>query len=96
MKQTIQIIKRIIAVFAATALGVLGAGSLVGIDVYKAALMAGVGGIATVIERLSRAYLEDGVLNADEINAAFSSVASQSNSGSGYAPADVSPTEKGK
>ena len=89
MKQTIQIIKRIIAVFAATALGVLGAGSLVGIDVYKAALMAGVGGIATVVERLSRAYLEDGVLDADEINAAFSSVASQSNSGSGYAPADV-------
>jgi hypothetical protein len=69
----VQIIKRIIAVFAATALPVLGAGSIVGIDVATAALMAGIGGVATVVEKLARAYMEDGDLSEEDINAAFSS-----------------------
>jgi hypothetical protein len=34
--------------------------------------MAGIGGVATVLEGLSRAYLDDGNLSADEINAVFS------------------------
>jgi hypothetical protein len=69
----VQIIKRIIAVFAATALPVLGAGSIVGIDVATAALMAGIGGVATVVEKLARAYMEDGDLSEEDINAAFAS-----------------------
>jgi hypothetical protein len=72
-KIMVQIIKRIIAVFAATALPVLGAGSIVGIDVATAALMAGIGGVATVVEKLARAYMEDGDLSEEDINAAFSS-----------------------
>lgn len=71
MKQTIQIVKRMFATFVATALGVVGSGAIVGVDVAKAALMAGVGACAVVLERLSRSYLEDGVLSEDEINAAF-------------------------
>jgi CBS-domain-containing membrane protein len=71
MKQTIQIVKRMFATFVATALGVVGSGAIVGVDVPKAALMAGVGACAVVLERLSRSYLEDGVLSEDEINAAF-------------------------
>lgn len=71
MKQTIQIIKRMAATFVATALGVVGSGAIVGVDVQKAALMAGVGACAVVLERLSRSYLDDGVLTEDEINAAF-------------------------
>ena len=74
----INVIKRIFAVFAATALSVLGAGSLVGVDVWKAAAMAGIGGIATVVERLSRAYVEDGHLSEEDINAAFSGVSTDS------------------
>jgi hypothetical protein len=69
----VQIIKRIIAVFAATALPVLGAGSIVGIDVATAALMAGIGGVATVVEKLARAYMEDGDLSEEDVNAAFAS-----------------------
>jgi hypothetical protein len=72
-KIMVQIIKRIIAVFAATALPVLGAGSIVGIDVATAALMAGIGGVATVVEKLARAYMEDGDLSEEDINAAFAS-----------------------
>ncbi len=43
----------------------------------KAALMAGVGAVAVVLERLSRAYLEDGELTMDEVNSAFSGFGSQ-------------------
>ena len=66
-----QISARILAVFLATALSVLGAGSIVGVSIWQSALMAGIGGVATVVERLSRAYLDDGNLTEDEINAAF-------------------------
>lgn len=71
MKQIVEIIKRMVATFVATAIGVVGSGAIVGVDVAKAALMAGVGACAVVLERLSRSYLEDGELSEDEINAAF-------------------------
>jgi CBS-domain-containing membrane protein len=71
IKQIVDIVTRMFATFIATALGVVGSGALVGVDVAKAALMAGVGACAVVLERLSRSYLEDGVLSKDEINAAF-------------------------
>jgi hypothetical protein len=68
------IITRIIAVFAASALSVIGAGALAGVELWKAAMMAGIGGMATVVEALARSYMDDGVLDEDEINAAFSKV----------------------
>ena len=71
MNQIVQIIKRMIATFVATAIGVVGSGAIVGVDVAKAALMAGVGACAVVLERLSRSYLEDGELSEQEINEAF-------------------------
>ena len=71
MNQTIDVVKRMIATFVATALGVVGSGAVVGVDVQKAALMAGVGACAVVLERLSRSFLDDGKLSQDEINAAF-------------------------
>ena len=71
IKQVKDVVARMFATFIATALGVVGSGALVGVDVAKAALMAGVGACAVVLERLSRSYLEDGVLSNDEINAAF-------------------------
>ena len=72
--QTIKsIILRIIAVFAVSGLSVLGAGSVVGIDILSAILMAGILGVASVIEKLARAFLNDGKLGIDEINQAFSS-----------------------
>jgi hypothetical protein len=33
--------------------------------------MAGIGGVATVVESLAKSYLGDGQLSADEINNAF-------------------------
>lgn len=65
---------RILAVFAASGLSVLGAGAVVGVDLLSAVFMAGILGVATVVEKLARAFLEDGKLTLDEINAAFSKV----------------------
>jgi hypothetical protein len=65
---------RIVAVFAASGLSIIGAGSLVGIDTLTAVIMAGTLGVATVVEKLARAFLDDGKLDEDEINSAFSSV----------------------
>lgn len=71
---TKNILLRIVAVFAASGLGVIGAGSLVGVDTVTAIIMAGTLGVATVVEKLARAFLDDGKLSAAEINAAFNSV----------------------
>jgi hypothetical protein len=62
---------RMVAVFIATALGVIGTGALIGVEVWQAGLMAGIGGVATVLEGLSRAYLQDGKLTTDDINNVF-------------------------
>jgi hypothetical protein len=65
---------RILAVFAASGLAVLGAGAIVGVELMSAVFMAGILGVATVVEKLARAFLEDGKLSLEEINAAFSKV----------------------
>jgi hypothetical protein len=65
---------RMLAVFIATALGVIGTGALIGVEVWQAALMAGIGGVATVLENLARAYLDDGKITQDEINGVFTKV----------------------
>ena len=71
------VMMRIVAVIAAEALGVIGAGSLVGIEVWQAAVLAGALGAATVVEALARFFLADGKLDSDEINAAFAKVDSK-------------------
>jgi hypothetical protein len=68
------IFARIIAVFAASGLSVIGAGAVVGISTAKAVILAGTLGVATVVEKLARGFLDDGRLTIDEINSAFSSV----------------------
>ena len=73
-KKLKQITTRIIAVFSASGLSVVGAGTLAGVQLWQAVLMAGIGGVATVIEGLSRAYLDDGKLSDEEIDAVFNSV----------------------
>ena len=68
------VIWRILAVFAASGLSVLGAGAVVGVDLLSAVSMAGILGVATVVEKLARAFLEDGKLTMDEINLAFAKI----------------------
>ena len=68
------IILRIMATFAASGLGVIGAGTIAGVPVWKAVFMAGIAGVATVVEGLARAFLNDGKLDANEINSVFAKV----------------------
>ena len=70
----INIFWRIIAVFAASGLTVLGAGAVVGVELWDAVFMAGILGVATVVEKLARSFLEDGKLTMAEINEAFAKV----------------------
>ena len=69
-----QITTRIVAVFSASGLSVVGAGTLAGVELWQAVLMAGIGGVATVVEGLSRAYIDDGKLTDEEIDGVFNSV----------------------
>lgn len=74
MKNLNNILMRMVAVFASSGLSVIGAGSLFGLDVITAAMMAGLLGVATVVESLARSFLDDGKLTSAEINEAFSKV----------------------
>ena len=57
---------------SANGLATIGAGTLVGIEILDAVILAGTLGCVKVAEDLSRAYLDDGKLTLDEINEAFS------------------------
>jgi hypothetical protein len=72
MAQIKNILLRILATFAASGLGVIGAGTIAGVPLWKAIFMAGIAGVATVVEKLSRAFLDDGKLSLEEIDHAFS------------------------
>jgi len=74
MNELKSIILRIAATFAASGLGTIGAGTIAGVEIWKAVFMAGIGGVAVVVEGLARAYLDDGKLSASEINAVFDKV----------------------
>lgn len=68
---TMSIIGRMVALFLVSALTTVGAGAIIGIDTVQTAILAGVMGIANVVEDLSRSYLNDGKLSKKEINDAF-------------------------
>ena len=74
MKSIKNVLMRIVSVFAASGLSVIGAGSLFGLEPIKSALMAGLLGVATVVESLARSFLNDGKLTSSEINEAFAKV----------------------
>ena len=65
------ILARMVAVFVANGLAIIGAGSIIGIDTLSSVLLAGSLGVAKVTEALARGYLDDGRLSIDEINEAF-------------------------
>ena len=60
-----------IAVFVANGLAVIGAGSLIGVDIISSILLAGSLGVIKVAEGLARAYIDDGKITLEEINDSF-------------------------
>jgi hypothetical protein len=73
-KLTLDISYRVIATFIASALSVIGAGSIIGIDVWMSAALGGLLAVAKVIEKLALAFLADGKIDQEEVNAIFSQV----------------------
>lgn len=71
---TIDIFWRIVATFIASALAVIGAGSIIGIDVWLSAALGGLLAVAKVVEKLALAFLEDGKISRSEVNMIFSQV----------------------
>jgi len=69
-----QIFWRMVATFTANGLATIGAGSLIGIDILDAIILAGTLGVVKVSEDLARAFLDDGNLSIEEINEAFSKI----------------------
>ena len=74
MKSIGNILLRIVATFAASGLGVIGAGAIAGISTVKAVTVAGLTAVAAVVEKLARGFMNDGKLDLEEINAAFAAV----------------------
>jgi hypothetical protein len=68
------VILRIVAVFAASGLGVIGAGAIAGIPILQAITVAGLTAVAVVVEKLARGFMDNGKLSMDEIDAAFDAV----------------------
>lgn len=64
---------RVVAVFVASALSVIGAGAIAGVSIVQSMAIAGLAGVATVVEGLARAFLDDGKLDESEVNAVFNS-----------------------
>ncbi len=67
------IVGRIFAVFGSSALAALAGGAVIGVELWKAAAMAGFMAAGKVTESLLRAWSEDGVLSRDELAVAFGS-----------------------
>lgn len=74
MKKLGNILLRIVAVFAASGLSVIGAGSIAGITLVNAVTVAGLTAVAAVVEKLARGFMNDGRLSLDEVNSAFAAV----------------------
>jgi hypothetical protein len=71
MKKITDVVGRIVAVFALSVLSVIGAGAVVDVPTWQTAIMAGILGVANVIEEFARGYIYDGKLSDKEIEEAF-------------------------
>jgi hypothetical protein len=65
------VVGRVFAVFGSTALGALAGGAVIGVELWKAAALAGFMAAAKVTEQLLRFWAEDGVLSKEEVAIAF-------------------------
>lgn len=74
LRLSIDIFWRVVATFIASALAVIGAGSIIGIDVWLSAALGGLLAVAKVVEKLALAFLEDGKIDRKEVNMIFSQV----------------------
>jgi hypothetical protein len=71
----LDIARRTFAVIVLKVTGIFVGGAVIGLEVFQAVAMAAFAGIIDVAQELSRSYLADGTLDADEINKSFGKIA---------------------
>jgi hypothetical protein len=71
---------RIICVFGYQAMAVVGGASIIdsSISPATAAMLAGISAVAQVMQKLAAAFVDDGKLDMEEINAAFAGTTKKS------------------
>ena len=65
------VVFRSIALFLTMALPAIGAGAFAGVEPVNSALIAGAFGVSKVITDLAKAFLDDGQLTKEEVDAIF-------------------------
>ncbi len=65
------VVFRSIALFLTMALPAIGAGAFAGVEPVNSALIAGALGVSKVITDLAKAFLDDGKLTQEEVDAVF-------------------------
>jgi hypothetical protein len=73
----LDIARRTFAVIILKVTGIFVGGAVIGLEVGQAIAMAAFAGIIDVSQELSRSYLADGKLDAEEINKAFGKIADE-------------------
>mgnify|MGYP006409180055 FL=1 len=73
MHPALNVVLRIVAVFGYQCFAVIGGAAIISdsIPVHHAALLAGLSATAQVVQKLAAGFIDDGVLDSEEINAAF-------------------------
>lgn len=77
-----RIFLRLLATFAVSGLSIIGTGSILGVELWRSVLMAGVVGLVQVIEGIARAYLWDEQLTYDDVDRIFKDIARRTRRGS--------------
>lgn len=72
-----EVFRRTFALIILRVSGTFAGGSLVGVEIWQAAAVAAFLGVMDVAENISRAYMIDGKLDMDEVNAAFGGQAAE-------------------
>jgi hypothetical protein len=72
---------RSIALFLTMALPAIGAGAFAGVEPVQSALIAGALGVSKVITDLAKAFLDDGKLTQEEVDAVFKRATKKSEGG---------------
>jgi hypothetical protein len=75
----LDIARRTLAVIILKVTGIFVGGAVIGLEVLQAVAMAAFAGVIDVAQELSRSYLADGQLDADEINKSFGKIADKGN-----------------
>jgi hypothetical protein len=74
----LDIARRTFAVIILKVTGIFVGGAVIGLEIVQAVAMAAFAGIIDVAQELSRSYLADGKLDAEEINKSFGKIADKS------------------